>query len=53
MGMILVVIYPGHESGKLESIKIHEYLENNNINFIEYHNTDNEIAPYLIEIKKK
>ena len=53
MGMILVVIYPGHENGKLESIKIHEYLKNNNINFIEYHNTDNDIAPYLIEIKKK
>ena len=53
MGMILVVIYPGHEAGKLESIKIHEYLDNNNITYIEYHNTDNEIAPYLIEIKKK
>ena len=52
MGMILVVIYPGHENGKIESIKIHEYLEKNNIKFIEYHNTDNEIAPYLIEIKK-
>ena len=53
MGMILLVIYPGHENGKLESIKIHEYLDNNNINYIEYHNTDNKIAPYLIEIKKK
>ena len=28
MGMILLVIYPGHENGKLESIKIHEYLDN-------------------------
>ena len=53
MGMILVVIYPGHESGKIESEKIHEYLDKNNINYIEYHNTDNVIAPYLIEIKKK
>ena len=52
MGMILLVIYPGHESGKEESKKIHDYLVNNNINYIEYHNTDNEIAPYLIEIKK-
>lgn len=52
MGMILVVIYPGHTNGYLESIKIHEYLNNNNINYIEYHNTDNKIAPYLIEIKK-
>ena len=46
MGMILIVIYPGHENGKLESIKIHEYLDNNNINYIEYHNTNNPIAPY-------
>ena len=53
MGMILVVIYPGHDNGKLESIKIHEYLNKNNINYVEYHNTDNEIAPYLLEIKKK
>ncbi len=53
MGMILVVIYPGHDEGKIESEKIHEYLNNNNINYIEYHNTDNEIAPYLIEVKKK
>jgi len=52
MGMILVVVYPGHDNGKLESIKIHEYLDNNNINYIEYHNTNNEIAPYLLEIKK-
>ena len=53
MGMILVVIYPGHENGFIESQKIHEYLNNNKINYIEYHNTDNIIAPYLIEIKKK
>lgn len=51
MGMILLVIYPGHANGKLESIKIHEYLNNNNIDYKEYHNTDNEVAPYLIEIK--
>ena len=53
MGMILVVIYPGHENGFIESQKIHEYINNNKINYIEYHNTDNIIAPYLIEIKKK
>lgn len=53
MGMILVVIYPGHENGKIESDKIHEYLDKNNIKYIEYHNTDNIVAPYLIEIKKK
>ena len=53
MGMILLVIYPGHENGKIESIKISEYLNSNNINYIEYHNTDNSVAPYLIEIKKK
>lgn len=52
MGMILVVIYPGHDNGHLESIKIHEYLDRNNIKYIEYHNTNNKTAPYLIEIKK-
>jgi len=51
-GMILVVVYPGHENGYLESVKIHDYLNSNNINYIEYHNTNNKVAPYLIEIKK-
>jgi len=50
--MILVVVYPGHENGYLESVKIHDYLNSNNINYIEYHNTNNKVAPYLIEIKK-
>ncbi len=51
-GMILLVIYPGHPAGKLESLKIKEYLKKENLNYQEYHNTDNVIAPYLIEIKK-
>ena len=51
-GMILLVIYPGHPAGKLESLKIKEYLEKEHLNYQEYHNTDNVIAPYLIEIKK-
>lgn len=53
MGMILVVIYPGHENGRIENEKIHAYLDKNNITYVEYHNTDNKIAPYLIEIKKR
>ena len=53
-GIIITVIYPGHEEGLIESIKIKEYLnklENYNIN--EYHNTNNESAPYLISISKR
>lgn len=51
-GVILVVIYPGHCEGLKESVEIKKYLKKNNILFKEYHNTDNETAPYLIEIKK-
>ena len=51
-GNILVVIYPGHNAGLLESKEIKKYLKTNNIKYKEYHNTNNEIAPYLIQIKK-
>ena len=50
-GIILIVIYP-HEEGKREGTYIKKYLEDNNINYNEYHNTDNINAPYLIEIKR-
>ena len=50
-GIILAVIYP-HEEGKKEGTYIKKYLEDNNINYNEYHNTDNINAPYLIEIKR-
>ena len=51
-GIILSVIYP-HEEGKKEGTYIKKYLEDNNINYNEYHNTDNINAPYLIEIKRE
>ena len=50
-GIILIVIYP-HEEGKKEGTYIKKYLEDKNINYNEYHNTDNIDAPYLIEIKR-
>ncbi len=50
-GIILVVIYP-HQEGKKEEKAIKELIKENKLNFVEYHNTDNENAPYLIEIKK-
>ena len=50
-GIILIVFYP-HKEGILESKTIKNYLEKNNINYNEYHNTDNVNSPYLIEIKK-
>ena len=51
-GIILIVIYP-HEEGKKEGNTIKEYLKNNNIFYNEYHNTDNENSPYLIEIRQR
>ncbi len=51
-GIILIVLYP-HEEGKKEDIEIKKFLEKNNINYNEYHNTNNINAPYLIEIKRK
>lgn len=50
-GIILMVFYP-HEEGKKEAEIIKSYLKNNNINYTEYHNTNNENAPFLIEIHK-
>lgn len=50
-GIILIVLYP-HKEGKKEEIEIKKYLIKNNINFNEYHNTNNVNAPFLIEIKK-
>ena len=51
-GIILIVIY-SHKEGKEEEKEIRNYLKNNNIKYNEYHNTDNKIAPYLIEIRKE
>ncbi len=52
-GRILIVIYKGHEEGLKENNEINKFLKtiNNKINI--YRNTDNEVAPYLIEIQKK
>lgn len=53
-GHIVITIYPGHEEGKKESIEIKKYLESkDNLLYKEYHNTQNEIAPYVIDIKVK
>lgn len=50
-GRILIVIYPGHPSGLKESIEIEKYLNENNYLYQTHRNTDNPVAPYLIEIK--
>ena len=51
-GLILIVLYP-HPEGINEEIVIKNYLKENNINYNEYHNTNNINSPFLIEIKKK
>ena len=50
-GIILIVIY-SHKEGLKEEKEIKKYLKDNNIKYSEYHNTDNNNAPYLIEIKR-
>ena len=51
-GHIVITIYPGHKEGKEESIKIKKYLQEKTINYTEYHNDNNKISPYVINIKK-
>lgn len=53
-GHIVITIYPGHDEGKKESAKIKEFLESkDNLLWKEYHNTDNEVAPYVVDIRVK
>lgn len=53
-GHIVITIYPGHKEGLKESIELKKFLnKEKSIIYNEYHNTDNEIAPYVIDIKKK
>lgn len=51
-GIILVVCYP-HKEGKKESSAIINYLNKNNLYYKIYRNTNNQNAPFLIEIKNK
>jgi len=49
-GIILVTCYP-HEEGKKEAKEIINYLTDNKIFYKIYRNTDNNNAPFLIQIK--
>lgn len=49
-GLLLIIIYPGHPKGLEESVKLKEALKTYNPKYI--YNTDKELAPYLIKIKK-
>lgn len=51
-GHIVITIYPGHPEGLKESIAIKKHLNKNKYSYTEYHNTDNPISPYVINIKK-
>ncbi len=50
-GIILVTCYP-HEEGKKEAKEIINYLTDNKIAYKIYRNTNNNNAPFLIEIKE-
>jgi len=50
-GKILITVYPGHTEGQRESEFLKEYLKDKD--FIEFHNTENKIAPYLIQINQQ
>ncbi len=52
-GIILITVYPGHKEGFKESVEIQQFLKEDKINHHIYRNTDNQEAPYLIEISKK
>lgn len=49
-GVILVTCYP-HKEGKKESDAIISFLNENNVNYNVYHNTNKQDTPFLIEIK--
>ena len=50
-GHIVITIYPGHDEGLKEATEIRKFLEKEKIVYEEFHNTDNKIAPYTIDIK--
>ncbi len=54
-GIIVITIYPGHSAGYIESEKIKEFINKINNKYIikSFHNTDNNIAPYIISIEKR
>ena len=52
-GHIVVTIYPGHSEGLKESVALKKYLQSMEYIYDEYHNTDNNTAPYVINIKQK
>lgn len=52
-GIILINVYPGHDEGLKEHEALEKYLKELKEYKIDYfYNTDNNEAPYLIEIKK-
>lgn len=50
-GHIVMTIYPGHSEGLKESNEIKTFLNKNNYTYKEFHNDDNPISPYVIDIK--
>lgn len=52
-GHIVITIYPGHSEGKKESLKINKVFNNSKYIYKEYHNTNNPISPYVVDIKLK
>ncbi len=51
-GLILVVVYPGHEEGKKEELMLLNWLQDKKINYEIKRNTQNEVAPFLVIIRK-
>jgi len=49
-GVILVTVYKGHEEGLEENNALLEWLKDKNYQI--YHNDENILSPYLVEIKK-
>ncbi|MBE6153125.1 MAG: TIGR01212 family radical SAM protein [Firmicutes bacterium] len=51
-GMIVITVYPGHNEGKKESVKLKEFLNTikDKYNIGEFHNTNKNDSPYVIYI---
>ncbi len=52
-GKLLIVVYPGHKEGKKESEEIIKFLTHSHYDYQIFRNTNNSLAPYLIEIENK
>lgn len=55
-GIVVLVVYTGHEEGMLESLAVEDYLDKmspKKVNIMKYQTLNRKNAPYIIAIEKK